>query len=523
MWSPPIALSPEEQKRAVRTRKTRKCFVFLRERRHEWLDAAFQNPLAATSSPEPGGKAPGEAGVLALATRWQAYGNVGDQEAVERTVMDKRWQLVLDGLDTEQPPFSHSTLCNFRMRLLQPTLDTTLLDRTVALAEHTGGFGARHLRAALDSTPLCGAGRGEETLHLLGHALRKAVGGVAEQRARSAAGLMAEAGLVLVGHSRRKAALDLAWGAPTARERALGWVLEEVEGWQGWLAQQRLATQAPPLQAMRETISQMVAQDPEPDPEGGPGGRRITKPVAPDRRIALEAQAMRHGRQSSAKTWHGFQEHFLLDLDSTVTREGVVCPAHAAEHEAVERLAEELENAPGLLQLDIDLGDMASPRMAPWAAQGVSMIARPWSQGGPWLPKHAFPLDFASMQVVCPQGQTGPMGLGQGAQCPARACDPCPLRAQGTTAKLGHGSTLTIREDEPFQHTLRTTLRTERGRAALRQRTAVAQALSHQLAHQGRRARYQGIRKNQCKGRRHAAVSNLQVAARYDDERRLAS
>ena len=79
MWSPPIALSPAEQKRAVRTRKTRKCFGFLRERRHEVLDAAFQNTLAATYRPEPGGKAPGEAGVLALATRWQAYGNVGDQ------------------------------------------------------------------------------------------------------------------------------------------------------------------------------------------------------------------------------------------------------------------------------------------------------------------------------------------------------------------------------------------------------------------------------------------------------------
>jgi transposase-like protein DUF772 len=111
-------LSPEEQKMAVRTRKTRKFFVFLRERRHEWLDAAFQNTLATTDSPEPGGNAPVEAGVLALATRLQAYGNVGDQEAVERTVMDKRWQLVLDCLDTEPPPFSHSTLFNFRMRLI---------------------------------------------------------------------------------------------------------------------------------------------------------------------------------------------------------------------------------------------------------------------------------------------------------------------------------------------------------------------------------------------------------------------
>ncbi len=46
MWNPPIALTLEEQKIAARTRKTRKFFVFLRERRHEILDADFQHTLA---------------------------------------------------------------------------------------------------------------------------------------------------------------------------------------------------------------------------------------------------------------------------------------------------------------------------------------------------------------------------------------------------------------------------------------------------------------------------------------------
>jgi hypothetical protein len=82
---------------------------------------------------------------------------------------------------------------------------------------------------------------------------------------------------------------------------------------------------------------------------------------------------------------------------------------------------------------------------------------------------------------------------------------------------------LTIREDEPFQHKLRAKLKTRRGRAALRKRTAVERAISHHVAHQGRRARYKGLRKNQFDGRRHAAVSNLQVAARYAEARQLAS
>ena len=150
MWNPPIALTPEEQKIAARTRKARKFFVFLCERRHELPDATFQDTLAETSSAEPGGKAPVEAGLLALATLLQASCHVGDRDAVELTVMDKRWQMVLDGLGAEQPPFSQGTLWNFRMRLMAHNLDKILLERTVALAEQTGDFGACQLRAALD-------------------------------------------------------------------------------------------------------------------------------------------------------------------------------------------------------------------------------------------------------------------------------------------------------------------------------------------------------------------------------------
>ena len=523
MWNPPIALTSEEQKIAARTRKTRKFFVFLREHRHELLDADFQYTLAQSYRPEPGGQAPVEAGLLARATLLQAYGHVGDRDAVERTVMDQRWQMVLDGLGAEQPPFSQGTLCNLRMRLIAPNLDQTLLERTVALAETTGGFGARQLRAVLDSPPLCGAGRGEDTVNLLGHALRQAVGLAAQALGTSAEAVVEDAGVTLVGHSRLNAALDLDWGEPRARERALGLVLEEVARWQRGLEQQTLAAEQPPLQEVMDTMAQIVTQDTEPDPDGSPGGRRLTQPVAPDRRLSIEDKDRRHGRKSSAKTFNGFPEHFAVDVDSKVIREVVVRPANEPEHETVELLAAELEKAPGLLQLDIDLGYMASPRMAQWAEQGVSMIARPWPHRGPLFTKHDCTVDFARMQVTCPGGQCVPMVPGQPAQFPAAACDTCAVRAQCTRATHGHGRSLSIREDEQFQQKLRAKMKTQRGRASLRKRTVVEHAISHQLAHQGRRARYKGLRKNQFDGRRHAAVSNLQVAAHYEEEHRLAS
>ena len=523
MWNPPIALTPEEQKIATRTRKARKFFVFLREHRHELLDADLQRTLANSYSPEPGGHEPVEAGLLALATLLQAYCQVGDRDAVELTVMDKRWQMVLDCLGVEHPPFSQGTLFNFRMRLITHNLDKILLDRTVALAETTGGFGARQLRAVLDSTPLFGAGRVEDTLNLLGHALRKAVGLATQALGMSMAAVVEDAGLTLVGHSSLKAALDLDWGEPSARSRALGLVLDEVIQWQRWLEQQQtLAVQGPLLKEVMETITQIITQDTEPDPESAPGGRRIKKSVAPDRRISIEDKDIRHGRKSSAKTFNGFKEHFAVDLDSKVTREVVVRPANEPEHEAVELLAETLEQAPGLLQLDIDLGYMASPRIAQWAEQGVFIIARPWPQVGPLFPKHDFLFDFAGMQVTCPGGQSVPMVPGKHAQFPATACDACAVRGQCTKAAPGQGRSLSIREDEQFQQKLRAKMKTQRGRASLRKRTAVEHTIAHQLVHQGRRARYKGLRKNQFDGRRHAAVSNLQVAARYE-EYRLAS
>lgn len=52
-------------------------------------------------APNRGGKAPVEVRVLAFATLLQAYCRVGDRDAVDLTMMDKRWQLVLDCLGAE--------------------------------------------------------------------------------------------------------------------------------------------------------------------------------------------------------------------------------------------------------------------------------------------------------------------------------------------------------------------------------------------------------------------------------------
>jgi len=498
--------------------------VFVREHRHEVLAATFPATLTATERAEPGGKAPVAAGLLALAPLVPASWHVGDRDAVDLTGMDKRWQRVLDGLGAEPPPLSQRTLGNCRRRLMAHTRDKSLLERPVTGAEQPGGLGARHLRAAVDSTPLCGAGRVAATLHLRGQAWRKAGGRAARALGVSAAARREEAGWGLGGPSSRKAALDLDWGQPQAREPAPRLGLAAVARWTTWLEQPpRRMEEGAPLKDVMDTIAPLVTQDTAPDPAGGPGGPRRQTPGAPARRLSRAEADMRHGRKSRAKTCHGLPAHCGLDWARQVPRAVVVRPAPEPAHAAVARLVETLAQPPGLLQRAIDLGDRASPRLTPGAAPGVSSMARPWPQGGPRFTKDAFTCDFGPGQVTCPGGQTVPMVPGQDAQFPASACDRCPPRAQCPTARRGPGRSLAIRADAQLQPKLRAKSKTKRGRAALRKRTAVAPAIFHHIAHQGRRAREKGLRKNPFDGRRHAAVSHLQGAAHDIEERPLAS
>lgn len=190
----------------------------MREHRHELFDEAFQAELAGMYADSSKGQPPAPPAQLGLVTILQAYTRMSDDEVVEVLVMDRRWQLVLDCLDAEQAPFSKGTLVGLRTRLIAADLDRRLVERTLELAERTKGFGSRALRAALDSSPLWGAGRVEDTINLMGHALRKALGVIAAgQGWRQAEGVPVVAAQVAVpalAASSLKAALDMDWDDP---------------------------------------------------------------------------------------------------------------------------------------------------------------------------------------------------------------------------------------------------------------------------------------------------------------------
>src|SRR5260221_14139687 len=234
LWQPPVELSMQEEQIVTRIRKA-KLFIFLRSYRHELLDEVFQQELVCLYRASERGHPPIAPAQLALATILQAYTGASDDEVIEATLMDRRWRLVLDCLDADQAPFSKGTLVAFRKRLIEAQIDRRLIERTLEMASQSQAFSSRALRAALDSSPLWGAGRVEDTYNLVGHALKKVIQVVAEQQGREPVEVAKEAGAELVCDTSLKVVLDQDWDQIEQREEALGLVLQVLRAVETWV------------------------------------------------------------------------------------------------------------------------------------------------------------------------------------------------------------------------------------------------------------------------------------------------
>ncbi len=224
-WHPSTTLSNREERVMKRLKRTRKLFGFLRLHRHELFDDTFQAELESMYRGSGAGKPPVPPALLAMALLLQGYTHLSDAETVEQTAFDARWQMVLDHLGSEEPAFSQGALCEFRNRLIRHNMDLRLLERTVELARQTKIFDWRKLpktlRVAMDSSPLEGAGRVEDTLNLLAHAARKALTCAARLLERSPEQVATLAGAPMLVASSIKRALDLEWSDPEQKASAL--------------------------------------------------------------------------------------------------------------------------------------------------------------------------------------------------------------------------------------------------------------------------------------------------------------
>lgn len=509
IWKPPVELSKQEEQIVKKIRKA-KLFVFLRQHRHELLDEAFQQELASLYRKAERGQPPVSPAMLALALILEAYMGVSDDEVIEATLMDRRWQLVLDCVDTDEAPFSKGTLVAFRQRLIEAQMDRRLIERTIEIASQSQAFGSRALRAALDSSPLWGAGRVEDTYNLLGHALKKVMRVVADQQGRELAEVAQEAGAELVCGSSLKATLDRDWDQQLQKDEALELVLQVVSMVQSWV--QTLAD--PEEKAVAQQVVKIAEQVQKQDVEVNEQGKAsLVKGVAKDRRISVEDGQMRHGRKSRSVRVDGYKRHVLHDLDSGFIRAVGITPANVPEASVTEAIRVDLDRQEVCLkELHIDRAYLSS-HLVRERSDELEIYCKAWPvREGKQFHKQTFALDWQRQIIRCPAEQEMPFVPGAVVHFPKEICAQCPLKAQCTSSAKGRS--VSIHPDEALLVELRQGQQTPQGRSKLRERVAVEHTLAHVGHWQGRRARYRGLRKNLFDLRRCAVVHNLHVLAR---------
>lgn len=517
-WSPSITLTKREAFLMKRLTRVRALFGFLRMHRHELFDEAFQERLEAMYRTTGAGAPPLPPAQMCMVTLLQGYVGASDAEAVELAVVDLRWQMVLGCLGAEEPAFSHGALQDFRERMVAHNMDRVLLERTADLVRSGSMMKGEHvslskaLRAALDSRPLVGAGRVEDTINLLGHAARSIVELVEKLTGRSAEEICRKAKAPLLLASSIKAGLDIDWSDSKQKAMAIQVVERQVSSLQQWVERHLDDAITRPLQPFIDAITQVHAQDLETKKDGSVS---IREGVAPDRRISVEDAEMRHGRKSRSKRFNGYKEHIARDLDSRAIVACAVTPANRPEEEGAAPIAEDIQRQGlHLVELHIDRAYVNSPVVASVIESGGNVFAKPWgvrARSPELFSKRDFTIDLRAQTVTCPAGEVEPFELGDTVAFDPEACGPCALRAKCTQAASGRGRTVSIAEDEPLQAKFRKLQQTPKGRRTLRERTAVEHSLARISARKGSRARYLGTRKNEFDLRRAAAIQNLEA------------
>jgi Transposase DDE domain/Transposase domain (DUF772) len=524
-WSPPVELSKQEQLLMKRLTRVRALFGFLRLHRHELFDESFQEQLESMYRTTGAGEPPHPPALMCMVTLLQGYVGASDAEAVELAVVDLRWQMVLGCLGAVTPPFSQGALHAFRERMVAYEMDRMLLERTVALVRSgalTEGEGralSKALRVAIDSRPLAGAGRVEDTINLLGHAARSIVRVVSKITERSPEEICRKAGIPLLLAPSIKAGLDIDWSDAKQKVMAIEVLERQVSSLQRWVDRHLDDIVEEPLRPYLDAITQVRNQDLEATSDGTV---RIRQGVAPDRRVSIEDAEMRHGRKSRSKRFDGYKEHIARDLDFPIIVACSVTPANRPEEEGAAPIAEDVQHQGlRLVELHIDRAYVNSPLVDDVLGAGGAVLAKPWGQRArspDLFSKRDFKIDLRSKLITCPGGQVEAFEPGATVEFDPEVCGACPLRSKCTQAASGRGRTVSIAADEAQQRKFRKLQQTGPGRATLRQRTAVEHALAHIAARKGHSARYIGVRKNLFDLRRAAAIQNLEGAQRLIQE-----
>lgn len=498
-------------------------FSFLWTIKTDLFSEEFQKELIGSYSRNRDSNVP--PAMLAMVWLLQAYTQASDREAIEATIFDLRWQLVLGTLKNDEAPFGQGTLSRFRTRLIKNDLDQRIVDRTITLARETGLFGWKNLKGALDSSPLRGAGRVEDTWNLIGRAIGNLVNAIVKVTDFEKVALIDKLDLQILAGKSIKSALDIDWDDVSCKDNALQKLINDAFRLRDWVIKTpAINNNIPVIKTAIDDLNRIIEQDTEPDPTTT-SGRKLLKGTAKDRMPSLGDKEMRHGRKSKSKKFTGYKRHFGIIEDCNLVAGAIALPANIPEHEATEPLLSAFSLHGNVVTLDIDRGYLGSQEIPKLHKEGVLIRCKAWPFRNRGLfSKKDFQINLEEKTTTCPSGHTVSIlerKTNRCAQFSPKLCEACPLKEKCTKSQIGRR--VQIHPQEEFLQELRKRQRSPEGRRNLRERVSVEHSLARLQQRQGSRARYKGTRKNTMDLRRYAVLNNLFEIKRYSETQRQAA
>jgi transposase len=445
--------------------------------------------------------------LLAVATVLQFLDGVSDAEVIERCRYDLRWKaaLHLESHDLSAP-FAKSTFQAFRARLILHEAEGKIFEASIRVARDAGLL-PQSLRLTLDSSPVRGRGAVKDTYNLLSDAIKGVLRRVAAEQGRAIEEVAEESGLARhVTAASVKGSVEMDWTSEEERRAFLGALLEDCD------AAIALAERAECRGSEVKLLEQVIGQDIETDPDGGPP--KIRRGVAKERMPSVVDSEMRHGHKSSGKGYTGHKAHVAVAETGVITHVDVTAPSES-EGSKVKESIEKTREVTGSA-VEEALGDCAySTRPAQEQAQKSEVVLRtrmPGHHKGYFAPGD-FEVSADATRAACPAGHRSQTlhrhARGQVHMWSTKTCGACPLKARCTKAAR---RMLTVPPDFHERREKERYAQSPQGRARLRERVVVEHAIGRLKRRGAGQARYFGRSKTRLQWVLTAAAVNLSLS-----------
>lgn len=457
----------------------------------------------------------------------QTYTGVSDEEAIQRSIYDARWAVVL-GKPIGVKLCAKSTLQLFRAHLVIHKQVAAVLAGSVHEAKKKGLLKRGPLRLALDTMPMEGAGAVKDTWNLVASGIWQVIQAAAKELKQRPA-TWAEANelqrYVLGKHSSLKGKLDIDWSDKAAREGALTEIVQDAL--RAYNAANELANKlggeaGDRVRRAQALLGDLLLQDVEVNPEGN--GARIKEGTEKDRIPSVTDENQRHGRKSKSKTFTGHKSRTAVDTESGVVLDVGILAGNSGDAEGLADQVKYIEESYGE-RVEAAIGDCAmggGETRKQFEEIGVPLYAKVPAENNNKgkFPKSRFEIDVIAGTVTCPAGHQAERwrdekGGGKvfwfGSQCTS-----CPLQAQCTSS--AQGRSIHVHPQEAELQAARQAATTPEGRAALRERTIVEHRQARLAQLGAKKARYFGHAKCHYQLLMAGTVANLRRVWNWEQE-----